>query len=160
MGLDLGAAVLIEQYKLLKNKLLEEAAHPAADDGASSAAVGAAVDAIYARIVASPIVDLVTAAEKLRFAQHCLTDEEDSKEAANLVLQVCYALEQLPMPTDTNDQAWGLRAQTADIPVAQICRNAAAAGKRPMALCAARRGGVSDLGTVASGPDGGSAARG
>jgi hypothetical protein len=51
------------------------------------------MDAIYARIVSRPVVDLRVAIEKLCFAYQCLTEEDDIKEAANLVLQVCVGLQ-------------------------------------------------------------------
>ncbi len=96
MGLEINGETLTEQYKFLRNKMLSGGAKEPREEGGSADVVSEAVDAIYTRIVASPVTDVASAVEKLRFAYHCLTDEEDFKEAANLVLQVCCALEALP----------------------------------------------------------------
>lgn len=79
---------LVEEYRRLRKKSLQNL---------SSESIGAdsdhRLDAIYARIVSRPVVDIRAALEKLWFAHHCLTEEDDYKEATNLIYQVCVALE-------------------------------------------------------------------
>ena len=53
------------------------------------------LDQLYQEIVSSPVTDLGAALEKLWFAHHCLLSEDDAKEAANLIHQVCHAFERL-----------------------------------------------------------------
>jgi hypothetical protein len=83
-------ASLVEEYRMLRQIAL----HGGASD-LSSAETERRLDAIYARIVAIPVVDIRAALEKLWFAHHCLTEEDDFKEATNLIHQVCLALEVL-----------------------------------------------------------------
>lgn len=81
---------LVEEYRRLQKKILRDS-----EAGVDSADPERRLDAIYARIVSSPVVDLRAALEKLWFAHHCLTEEDDFKEAGNLIYQVCVALEAL-----------------------------------------------------------------
>ena len=50
------------------------------------------MDDIYDRIVHAPVDNINAAIEKLHFAHHCLTEEQDFKETANLLCQVRDAL--------------------------------------------------------------------
>ncbi len=80
---------LVEEYRQLQQKILHSGEESANTDP------GRRLDAIYARIVSRPVVDIRAALEKLWFAHHCLTEEDDFKEASNLIYQVCIALEAL-----------------------------------------------------------------
>jgi hypothetical protein len=79
---------LTKQYKKLKNQsfLYNCGSREATENDR-------ALDAIYWKIINSPVTDLGSVLDKLSFAHLCLTDEEDPKEAAKLLLQVCNALE-------------------------------------------------------------------
>jgi hypothetical protein len=79
---------LVDVYLALKQAMTIEA---------TLETVGAdlALDAIYRRIVAEPVRDIRGAVEKLRFASHCLEEEFDMKEAANLIEEVAIAFEKL-----------------------------------------------------------------
>lgn len=79
---------LVEEYRLLRQKILRESADETANGGPEQR-----LDALYTRIVTKPVVDIPAALEKLWFAHHCLTEEDDFKEAGNLIYQVCVALE-------------------------------------------------------------------
>jgi hypothetical protein len=81
---------LVEEYRQLQQELL----HSSLGDTINSDPERR-LDAIYARIVSRPVVDIRAALEKLWFAHHCLTEEDDFKEASNLIYQVCVALEVL-----------------------------------------------------------------
>lgn len=81
---------LVEEYRQLQQKILQS--H---QGEAVNADPDRRLDAIYARIVSRPVVDIRAALEKLWFAHHCLTEEDDFKEASNLIYQVCVALEAL-----------------------------------------------------------------
>src|SRR5208283_4541470 len=75
---------LVEEYRKLQKEILHNT---------SVDTIGVdrfrRLDAIYARIVSRPVVDIRAALEKLWFAHHCLTEEDDYKEAGNLIYQVC-----------------------------------------------------------------------
>ena len=60
--------------------------------GAESSEWQREMDDLYARIVDRPIASLRDAVDKLDFAYHCVTEEDDYQEAANLVRQVSTAL--------------------------------------------------------------------
>jgi hypothetical protein len=62
------------------------------------------LDALYAEIVAAPITTLDGAILKLRFALLCLTQEDDYKEAAVLVQEVCEALARIAVSSDQSAQ--------------------------------------------------------
>ncbi|MTJ82358.1 MAG: hypothetical protein F8N37_15305 [Telmatospirillum sp.] len=79
---------LVDEYRRLRNRSLQRT--PADTMGLDP---DHQLDAIYARIVSRPVVDISAALEKLWFAHHCLTEEDDVKEATNLVYQVCLGLE-------------------------------------------------------------------
>lgn len=79
---------LVEEYRQLQKKVL----HNSMGDE-FNADQDHRLDAIYARIVSRPVVDIRVALEKLWFAHYCLTEEDDFKEAGNLIYQVCIALE-------------------------------------------------------------------
>jgi hypothetical protein len=81
---------LVEEYRQLQRKILHSAQGEAANADPDHR-----LDAIYARIVSRPVIDIRAALEKLWFAHHCLTEEDDFKEASNLIYQVCVALETL-----------------------------------------------------------------
>lgn len=51
------------------------------------------LDDIYDKIIRAPVDNIPAAIEKLSFAHHCLTEEQDLKETANLLCQVRDALE-------------------------------------------------------------------
>ncbi|PKU26482.1 hypothetical protein [Telmatospirillum siberiense] len=90
---------LVDEYRQLQKKVLNNSL-----DEAANADPGPRLDAIYARIVSRPVVDIRAALEKLWFAHHCLTEEDDFKEAGNLIYQVCIALEAMSRkaPDDAN----------------------------------------------------------
>ena len=50
------------------------------------------MDRIYEKLVSMPIFTTADALDKLAFADHCLTEEQDYKEASNLIRQVFAAL--------------------------------------------------------------------
>jgi len=81
---------LVEEYRQLQQKILRGGREETVNTDP-----GRRLDAIYARIVSRPVVDIRAALEKLWFAHHCLTEEDDFKEASNLIYQVCIALEAL-----------------------------------------------------------------
>ncbi|HXP97080.1 MAG TPA: hypothetical protein VN809_10240 [Telmatospirillum sp.] len=81
---------LVEEYRQLQKEILH---NPHEDQ--RTVDLSDKLDAIYARIVSKPVDDITTALEKLWFAHHCLTEEDDFKEASNLIYQVCMALETL-----------------------------------------------------------------
>jgi hypothetical protein len=66
------------------------------------------LDRIYRQIVSLPIRSLADAIDKLAFADHCLTEEHDVKEAANLIREVTAALLKLSRPGQS-----GLRDEAA-----------------------------------------------
>jgi hypothetical protein len=90
MAGEKGSTSLVEEYRRLQQEILH---------GANGETVNTdpdrRLDAIYARIVSRPVLDIRAALEKLWFAHHCLTEEDDFKEASNLIYQVCIALEVL-----------------------------------------------------------------
>lgn len=90
MAGESGPVTLVDEYRRLRQCLLESSRKDADQE-----ADGRRLDAIYETIVSKPIGDIHTALEKLWFAHHCLTEEEDFKEAGNLVHEVCLALEDL-----------------------------------------------------------------
>lgn len=81
---------LVEEYRQLQQKILHSTNGEVANTEPDRR-----LDAIYRRIVSRPVVDIRAALEKLWFAHHCLTEEDDFKEASNLIYQVCIALEAL-----------------------------------------------------------------
>jgi len=50
------------------------------------------LDLLYQQIVSLPVLSLADAIDKLAFAEHCLTEEYDSKEASNIIRNVSAAL--------------------------------------------------------------------
>jgi hypothetical protein len=88
MGGEKDSISLVEEYRLLQQKILH-------DDETGNGESDRRLDALYARIVSRPVLDIRAALEKLWFAHHCLTEEDDIKEAGNLIYQVCLALEAL-----------------------------------------------------------------
>jgi hypothetical protein len=52
----------------------------------------AEMDRIYEKLVAKQIFTTADALDKLAFADYCLTEEQDIKEASNLIRQVFAAL--------------------------------------------------------------------
>ena len=50
------------------------------------------MDRIYSLLVSKPITSVSDALDKLAFADYCLTEEQDYREASNLVRQVFAAL--------------------------------------------------------------------
>ncbi len=92
---ELGAVSLVDEYRRLRRHVLEITAKDGDLQGYERE-----LDAIYKLIVSKPIGDIHTALEKLWFAHHCLTEEDDFKEASNLVYQVCLALESLSQASE------------------------------------------------------------
>ena len=89
---------LIEQYRRLSEQ-------GRSDDAAPTAGADVQLDELYSRIVSSSVDDIHSALEKLWFAHYCLTKEDDFKEAANLIQQVCLALEKLTPDPDRVEAA-------------------------------------------------------
>jgi hypothetical protein len=81
---------LVEEYRKLRKEIL----HNTSVDSVNSDP-DRRLDTLYALIISRPVVDIRAALEKLWFAHHCLTEEDDYKEASNLIFQVCVALESL-----------------------------------------------------------------
>ncbi|HIJ61584.1 MAG TPA: hypothetical protein HPQ04_02730 [Rhodospirillaceae bacterium] len=79
---------LTERYQALKNTLITRMMLGDAEDKCQKD-----LDDIYDRIVHAPVDTINAAIEKLSFAHHCLTEEQDLKETANLLCQVRDALE-------------------------------------------------------------------
>jgi len=52
----------------------------------------AEMDRIYEQLISKQIFNVVDALDKLAFADHCLLEEHDPKEASNLIRQVFAAL--------------------------------------------------------------------
>jgi hypothetical protein len=50
------------------------------------------MDRIYEKIISKQILNVSDALDKLAFADYCLAEEQDSKEASNLIRQVFAAL--------------------------------------------------------------------
>jgi len=50
------------------------------------------LDRLYQQIITKPILTLADAIDKLAFADHCLNEEYDFKEASNLIREVSQAL--------------------------------------------------------------------
>lgn len=85
---DLDAISLVDRYKRLRRRAMA-----AMVENRSSAHLENSMDAIYARIAGNPAASIADMLDKLWFAHHCLTEEDDIKEAINLILQVCLAIE-------------------------------------------------------------------
>ena len=81
------ATPLTSRYKLLREMDLYQLG---TDEDPSFQQVE--MDQIYRLIVAKQIVSVTDALDKLAFADYCLTEEQDYKEASNLVRQVFAAL--------------------------------------------------------------------
>jgi hypothetical protein len=64
---------------------------------------GLELDRLYQQIVTTPITSLTDAIDKLAFADHCLNEEDDFKEASNLIREVAQALLILRRATATPD---------------------------------------------------------
>lgn len=79
---------LTKRYQELKNILITQLMIGDAEDRCQKD-----MDDIYDRIVHAPVDSIHDAIEKLHFAHHCLTEEQDLKETANLLCQVRDALE-------------------------------------------------------------------
>lgn len=125
---------LTEQYKRLKRKALYQNGEQGCPTETEQA-----LDAIYTSIITTPVVDVPMAVEKLSFAHHCLTEEYDIKEAANLILQVRQAL-----ATQARDREGCWLRVIADTPnfrrtVRGLCGGGARAGS---AAAAPRLGGT------------------
>jgi len=67
------------------------------DDGRISAGQRE-LDRIYQQIISLPVRSLADAIDKLAFADHCLTEEDDVKEASNLIRAVTAGLLRLSHP--------------------------------------------------------------
>jgi hypothetical protein len=65
------------------------------DAGEAPASEPSEMDKLYLQIVVGPIANLHDAIEKLDFAHYCLTEEDDFKEAANLIHKVSAALTEM-----------------------------------------------------------------
>jgi hypothetical protein len=52
----------------------------------------AELDGLYQQIVTLPVLSLADAIDKLAFADHCMMEEYDVKEASNLIREVSAAL--------------------------------------------------------------------
>jgi hypothetical protein len=50
------------------------------------------LDMLYQQITSLPVISLIDAIDKLAFADHCLMEECDAKEASNLIRAVSAAL--------------------------------------------------------------------
>ena len=50
------------------------------------------MDRLYEKLVGMPVLTTADALDKLAFADYCLTEEHDGKEASNLIRQVFAAL--------------------------------------------------------------------
>jgi len=61
------------------------------DDGKQSLRL-LELDRLYEQIMALPVLSLSDAIDKLAFADHCLNEEFDPKEASNLIREVSAAL--------------------------------------------------------------------
>ena len=64
------------------------------------------MDRIHEKIVSQPIFSIPDALDKLAFADYCLTEENDFKEASNLVRQVFAALLITLRNSRANEQAY------------------------------------------------------
>jgi hypothetical protein len=81
------ATPLTSRYKLLREIDLYQIG---SDDQASFQQ--AEMDRIYEKLVGKQIFTTADALDKLAFADYCLTEEQDYKEASNLIRQVFAAL--------------------------------------------------------------------
>jgi hypothetical protein len=81
------ATPLTSRYKLLREIDLYQIG---SDDRPSYQQ--AEMDNIYEKIVSKQISSIGDALDKLAFADYCLTEEQDGKEASNLIRQVFAAL--------------------------------------------------------------------
>ena len=81
------ATPLTSRYKLLREIDLYQMG---SDDQPSFQQ--AEMDRIYEKLVAKQIFTTADALDKLAFADYCLTEEQDYKEASNLIRQVFAAL--------------------------------------------------------------------
>lgn len=81
------ATPLTSRYKLLREIDLYQIGN---DDQPSFQQ--AEMDRIYEKLISKQIFNVTDALDKLAFADHCLTEELDIKEASNLVRQVFAAL--------------------------------------------------------------------
>lgn len=81
---------LTARYQELKDILIKEFLREDAETRCHQE-----LDELYDRIVHAPVDNIDAAIEKLRFAHHCLTEEQDFKETENLLCQVRDALETL-----------------------------------------------------------------
>jgi hypothetical protein len=62
------------------------------DDDERSSLRQLELDRLYQQIVSLPVLSLADAIDKLAFADHCLTEEYDIKEASNIIRNVSAAL--------------------------------------------------------------------
>ncbi len=81
------ATPLTSRYKLLREIDLYQIG---SDDRPSFQQ--AEMDRIYEKLIGSQIFTTADALDKLAFADYCLTEEQDAKEASNLIRQVFAAL--------------------------------------------------------------------
>ena len=72
-------------------KLQQAEAYFCEDDERESLRI-AELDGLYQQIVTLPVLSLADAIDKLAFADHCLMEEDDVKEASNLIRTVSAAL--------------------------------------------------------------------
>ena len=76
----------------IRYKMLQKADRDGGEDDDAPSLRQLELDRLYRQIVSLPILSLVDAIEKLAFADHCLTEEFDGKEASNLIREVSAAL--------------------------------------------------------------------
>jgi hypothetical protein len=86
-GKTIDASPLTSRYKMLQ----KAEAYYGEDDERCALRL-AELDRLYQQIVSLPILSLADAIDKLAFADHCLTEEHDIKEASNLIREVSGAL--------------------------------------------------------------------
>jgi len=81
------ATPLTSRYKLLREIDLYQIGN---DDQPSFQQ--AEMDRIFEKVLSKQIMGIADALDKLAFADYCLTEEQDHKEASNLIRQVFAAL--------------------------------------------------------------------
>lgn len=100
---------LTEKYIKIKNKIKCQI-----DNHIDTTFEQELLDNLFHTIMIRPINNLSAAIDKLRFAYHCLTEEEDIEETANILCQVCFGLEQLALterPTTASRESAGISAR-------------------------------------------------
>lgn len=89
------ASPLTSRYRKLQAANQRESSQ-----GDGALALDHELDQIYRQLISLPIFSLADAVDRLAFADHCLVEEFDFKEASNIIRQVAAALMRMQQSTD------------------------------------------------------------